>query len=139
LGSVTSRLQIPAESFNSVILQPRLFFARQHGRLDRNRLNNLEHLLADAVIHGNASERDATWFTMIQPAAMAGIPQDIMLAAGVPYRQLTTTATAPQQASQQTDTLFRSTGVPTADHVLVNYLLNALELFPIRRRDSCAP
>ena len=102
---------IALQGFDHVISLPGTFFVGQHGSFDGCGLNHAKDLSADSFIYGDATERDATRFAVIEQAAEARIPQYIVPVAGIPHRQLTSTSPASQEPNQQRVAILGSAGL----------------------------
>src|SRR5271157_1341453 len=130
VGTITGGLKIALQRFQDVIPLLGALFVGQHRGLDSCGLHHAKHLSADSFVHGHATESDASWLAIIEPAAEARVAQHIVAAAGISHRQLTSTTAASQESCQQGGPVSNCAGLLFSLCVLLNHVLDAFKLFP---------
>jgi hypothetical protein len=93
-------------------------------------LDHAKDLSTDSLIYGDAAERYAARFAVVEPAADTGIPQHIVPVAGISYRQLTSTSPASQETCQQRLAVPGGARLGLSLVVLLNDTLDLFKLFP---------
>ena len=98
IGGVPRRLEIAGHGLARLVASRcNLCLGRPRG-LHRGRLHDGEQLCLDDVIDAQATERDATRLSVIEPAANAGVPRDLAFGSRVLDSELSAATSTPQQA-----------------------------------------